>query len=254
AERRANEEQKQEEQEQQQAATSTSERREEESRQAAADRRAEEERQEAAAAQQRREDEQRQQAAAERRAEEERQQAAAQQRREEEQRQQAEAQRREEARRQAEEQARKDREEQEKQASAPSNSSPSQSSGWVRPASGRLTSGFGYRTHPVHGGRRMHSGIDIAGSGPIIATRAGTVTTATYHHSLGYYVVVDHGSGYRSLYAHMTPNLSVSRGQQVSQGQQLGIMGTTGTSTGVHLHFEIHKNGRPVNPAPYVGM
>lgn len=238
--------------EEQQAATSASNRSEEESRQAAAERRAEEERQQAAA--QRREDEQRQQAAAERRAEEERQQAAAQQRRAEEQRQQAAAQRREEARRQAEAQARKEREEAEKQASAPSNPAPSQSSGWIRPASGILTSGFGYRIHPVHGTRAMHSGIDIAGSGPIRATRGGTVTTATYHHSLGYYVVVDHGGGYRSMYAHMTPNLSVSRGQTVSQGQQLGIMGTTGTSTGVHLHFEIHKNGRPVNPAPYVGM
>ncbi|MCC5894642.1 MAG: peptidoglycan DD-metalloendopeptidase family protein [Alkalibacterium sp.] len=126
------------------------------------------------------------------------------------------------------------------------------STGWIRPASGRNTSPFGYRTHPVHGGRAFHSGLDIAGSGPIRASRAGTVTTAAYNGSLGYYVVINHGDGYSSMYAHMTPNLSVAPGQQVSQGQQIGIMGTTGTSTGVHLHFEVHRNGSPVNPQNYI--
>lgn len=132
------------------------------------------------------------------------------------------------------------------------NGSAQTSTGWIRPASGRNTSPFGYRTHPVNGGRSLHSGLDIAGSGPIRSSRAGTVTTAAYNGSLGYYVVVDHGDGYSSMYAHMTPNLSVAPGQQVSQGQQLGIMGTTGTSTGVHLHFEIHRNGSPVNPQNYI--
>ncbi|WP_170068818.1 M23 family metallopeptidase [Alkalibacterium olivapovliticus] len=132
------------------------------------------------------------------------------------------------------------------------NGSAQTSTGWIRPASGRNTSPFGYRTHPVNGGRSFHSGLDIAGSGPIRSSRAGTVTTAAYNGSLGYYVVVNHGDGYSSMYAHMTPNLSVAPGQQVSQGQQLGIMGTTGTSTGVHLHFEIHRNGSPVNPQNYI--
>lgn len=133
------------------------------------------------------------------------------------------------------------------------NSGSNQSSGWTRPASGRLSSHYGYRTHPITGDRRFHAGIDIAGGGPIVAARGGTVTTATYNSGYGYYVVVDHGDGYSTLYAHMQPNLSVAPGQQVSQGQQLGIMGTTGQSTGVHLHFEVHRNGSTVNPINYIG-
>jgi len=128
------------------------------------------------------------------------------------------------------------------------------SSGWIMPARGRLTSPYGWRTHPVYGGQRFHKGVDIAGSGPIIAARSGKVVTATYNSGLGYYVRIDHGDGYQSVYSHMQPNLSVSVGQEVSQGQQVGIMGTTGTSTGVHLDFQIIKNGSNVNPAPYIGL
>lgn len=128
------------------------------------------------------------------------------------------------------------------------------SSGWIMPARGRLTSPYGWRTHPVYGGQRFHKGVDIAGSGPIIAARSGKVVTATYNSGLGYYVKIDHGDGYQSVYSHMQPNLSVSVGQEVSQGQQVGIMGTTGTSTGVHLDFQIIKNGSNVNPAPYIGL
>ena len=128
------------------------------------------------------------------------------------------------------------------------------SSGWIMPARGRLTSPYGWRTHPVYGGQRFHNGVDIAGSGPIIAARSGKVVTATYNSGLGYYVKIDHGDGYQSVYSHMQPNLSVSVGQEVSQGQQVGIMGTTGTSTGVHLDFQIIKNGSNVNPAPYIGL
>ncbi|OJF93534.1 peptidoglycan DD-metalloendopeptidase family protein [Alkalibacterium sp. 20] len=127
------------------------------------------------------------------------------------------------------------------------------SSGWVRPASGYISSPFGYRTHPVTGQRSsFHSGVDIAGSGPIRSSRAGTVTAASYAGSYGYRVIVDHGDGYSSLYAHMQSNLSVSVGQRISQGQQLGIMGTTGRSTGIHLHFEVLKSGRAVNPMGYI--
>lgn len=135
--------------------------------------------------------------------------------------------------------------------SSSSSSAPS-STGWIRPSGGRLTSGFGNRTHPVHGGTRFHAGVDFGGSGPIRASRAGTVRTASYTGGLGYHVVIDHGDGYSSVYGHMTPGLTVAPGQQVSQGQQLGTMGTTGTSTGVHLHFEIHRNGTPVNPMSYL--
>lgn len=137
--------------------------------------------------------------------------------------------------------------------SGSNNSAPASNSGWARPASGRITSPFGYRVHPVTGQQgSFHAGVDIAGSGPIRASRAGTVTQASYSGTYGYTVIVDHGNGYSTLYAHMQPNLSVSPGQSVSQGQQLGIMGTTGRSTGVHLHFEVRKNGSVVNPMNYI--
>jgi len=134
---------------------------------------------------------------------------------------------------------------------ASSNVAPT-SNGWTRPARGRISSPYGWRTHPIFGDRRFHTGVDIAGSGPIIAARAGTVTTAGYNGALGYYVKVDHGDGYTSVYSHMQPNLSVARGQQVSQGQQLGIMGTTGDSTGVHLDFKVYRNGETVDPMNYI--
>ena len=133
-------------------------------------------------------------------------------------------------------------------------SSSKTSSGWIRPAQGRLTSPFGWRTHPVYGDRRFHKAVDIAGSGSIVASRAGKVTVASYNNGLGYFVKIDHGDGFASIYSHMQSNLSVSVGEQVSQGQQIGIMGTTGTSTGVHLDFQILKNGTNVDPAPYIGL
>lgn len=127
-------------------------------------------------------------------------------------------------------------------------------SGWTRPASGRITSQFGYRTHPVTGEKSsLHNGLDIAGGGPIVAAKAGTVTQATFSGTYGYMVLIDHGNGLSTRYAHMQPGLKVAPGQSVSQGQQLGIMGTTGRSTGVHLHFSVLKNGTPVNPISYIG-
>ncbi len=142
-------------------------------------------------------------------------------------------------------------------APAPSTSSTSStpnSSGWARPVSGYVTSEFGYRIHPIYGTRRLHAGIDIGGGGTITAAKAGTVTYAGWHRTFGNYVKIDHGNGLSSLYAHMLSNLGVSTGQSVSQGQRLGTMGTTGASTGVHLHFEIHENGQPVNPRNYVNF
>ncbi|GAB2319320.1 hypothetical protein IRB23SM22_15780 [Alkalibacterium sp. s-m-22] len=241
------------------------ERGEAESREQAAAERREAESSEHAAPQQR-EEEARQQAAAQQREEEARQRAAAQQR-EDEARQRAAAQQREdEARRQAEAEARAAAQRREQEAAAatssqsggsssspsPSSSSTPSSVSWSRPASGRLTSPFGFRIHPIFRTRRFHSGIDIAGSGAITATRSGTVRTAGFNRALGYYIDIDHGGGYASRYAHLQPNMLVSRGQSVSQGQRIGTMGTTGDSTGVHLHFEIHKNGQPVNPLNYV--
>lgn len=131
---------------------------------------------------------------------------------------------------------------------------PSNTGGWVRPASGGVTSEFGYRIHPVHGTTRLHAGIDIGGGGAIRAAKAGTVTRASFSPTLGYFVEIDHGGGISTAYGHMTPGLQVAPGQSVSAGQTLGTMGTTGTSTGVHLHFEVRVNGAAVNPRGYVSF
>lgn len=130
------------------------------------------------------------------------------------------------------------------------------SGGWTRPATGGyVSSRYGYRWGS------LHAGIDIAdrsngGNGPIaiIAAKAGTVTTAGFHYSYGNYVVINHGNGLSTLYAHMLGNLNVSSGQAVSAGQRLGTMGSTGDSTGYHLHFEIHQNGSRVNPENYMSF
>lgn len=135
-----------------------------------------------------------------------------------------------------------------KEVSTASASSAANSSGWVKPSNGYVTSKFGMRTHPITGRRRLHGGIDIGGGGSIVAAKSGVVEIATYSSSYGYYVRIDHGGGMKSLYAHMTSNLAVSPGQTVSAGQRIGTMGTTGSSTGVHLHFEIFQNGTKINP------
>lgn len=129
------------------------------------------------------------------------------------------------------------------------------SSGWLTPVSGyRITSVFGMRWHPVHGGYRMHNGVDMACSQgtPIYATRSGQVTTATYEKNAGYYVSINHGDGFSSVYMHMT-HYVVKSGTYVSQGQLIGYVGSTGASTGPHLHFGIAYNGSYVNPMKYVG-
>ena len=87
----------------------------------------------------------------------------------------------------------------------------------------------------------------------IYATKSGTVTGATYGEANGYYVTINHGDGYSSIYAHMT-NYVVSAGDTVKQGQLIGYVGTTGWSTGPHLHFEILLNGSNVNPMNYISL
>ena len=116
-----------------------------------------------------------------------------------------------------------------------------------------FTSAFGYRTDPVYGGSAYHYGVDLAAptGTPIYASRSGTVSTATYDGSCGYYVQINHGDGYRSIYMHMT-HYVVSAGQYVSRGQVIGYCGSTGKSTGPHLHFGISYNGSYVNPANYI--
>ena len=185
----------------------------------------------------------------------------------------------EEERRRKEEEERKKREEEEKKkqeeanknnggnnnsssngdatgSTEPSDEKPSSSEGWIRPCKYKLlTSPYGWRTHPVYGDRRFHSGVDLAGSEgtPIYAARSGTVTTATYNGTCGYYVTINHGDGYSSSYLHMT-GYTVKVGQKVSRGQVIGYMGSTGVSTGPHLHFSIYYNGSTVNPAKYISF
>ena len=117
----------------------------------------------------------------------------------------------------------------------------------------RFSSPYGYRTHPISGEWKFHSGVDLAGpeGTPIVATRDGTVTSAAYHSGNGNYVTINHGDGFSSSYLHMTRYI-VSVGQKVKAGQVIGYMGNTGYSKGSHLHFTIYYNGSTVNPADYL--
>ncbi len=121
---------------------------------------------------------------------------------------------------------------------------------WPLPAANNvITSPYGMRTHPITGVYKLHTGIDLrASSGTkIFATNGGSVVTATYCSAWGNYVVINHGGGYTSLYAHMT-SMNVSKGDAVSQGDVIGYVGSTGYSTAAHLHFEISKDGSTFNP------
>ena len=117
----------------------------------------------------------------------------------------------------------------------------------------RQTSGFGPRRDPLRGGSRMHNGLDFAGprGTPIHATAEGRVTRAGWFSGYGKTVDVDHGNGYMTRYAHLS-SIDVKAGQRVSRQERIGGMGTTGRSTGVHLHYEVHRNGQPVNPMTYI--
>lgn len=126
---------------------------------------------------------------------------------------------------------------------------------WITPVSGyHISSPFGMRTHPILGYARMHNGVDMACAQgtPIYATRAGTVTAASYQAGgAGNYVSINHGDGFASIYMHMT-HYVVSAGQSVSAGQLIGYVGSTGLSTGPHLHFGISYAGTYVNPLAYI--
>ena len=128
--------------------------------------------------------------------------------------------------------------------------------GWIVPCSYvKLTSPFGYRDAPTEGASTFHQGVDLAGpeGTPIYAARSGTVTIARYSNSAGNYVTINHGDGFSSVYMHMT-TYTVSVGQYVARGTLIGYMGSTGISTGSHLHFGIALNGTYVNPAIYVPL
>ena len=150
-------------------------------------------------------------------------------------------------------------------ASASSNSSsggtagaPTNTAGitWLKPCTyTRVSSPYGWRIHPVYGDWRFHSGIDLSASQgtPIVATRSGKVTVAKYSSTAGYYVTIDHQDGFESKYLHMTHYI-VSVGDYVTAGQVIGYVGSTGTSTGPHLHFTICYNGSSVNPSDYISF
>ena len=138
--------------------------------------------------------------------------------------------------------------------SSSSSSRPAGGGGWLVPCSYTyVSSPFGNRDAPTAGASTNHQGVDLAApeGTPIYASRTGVVTTATFGKSAGYYVSINHGDGYSSIYMHMTRYV-VSKGQAVSAGQVIGYVGSTGTSTGNHLHFGISYNGSYVNPANYI--
>lgn len=116
-----------------------------------------------------------------------------------------------------------------------------------------VSSTFGPRRHPIHGDDRMHKGIDFAGVAgtPIYATGDGVVEQAQWYGSYGLFVQVDHGGQLETRYAHMS-RIAVAPGQRVHRGDVLGYIGSTGGSTGPHLHYEVRRKGQAVNPLPYL--
>ena len=123
---------------------------------------------------------------------------------------------------------------------------------WPAPSYTRLSSPFGWRIHPVYGDQRFHNGVDMAapGGSPILAAYDGEVTAAGYSSSMGNYIYLNHGSGLITIYMHASA-LYVSKGQKVSKGDKIAAVGTTGTSTGNHLHFGVRLNGSYVDPMGY---
>lgn len=124
---------------------------------------------------------------------------------------------------------------------------------FIRPATGRFTSGFGNRIDPFTGRRSFHNGVDwtnVPGT-PIVASMAGRVAEVGRNPVYGDYVVIEHPENFQSMYAHLS-QINVSRGESVSQRQRIGTMGNTGRSTGTHLHFSLFENGRPVDPLRHV--
>ncbi|MDY4486193.1 MAG: peptidoglycan DD-metalloendopeptidase family protein [Anaerovibrio sp.] len=130
---------------------------------------------------------------------------------------------------------------------------PAGAGGMIWPISGPITSEFGWRTHPIFGTARFHSGLDIGGDYgmSIYAAASGTVIYAGWISGYGNAVIIDHGGGVTTLYGH-NDSLNVSEGENVAQGQVIAMCGSTGNSTGPHCHFEVRENGEPVSPYGYL--
>lgn len=136
------------------------------------------------------------------------------------------------------------------------NSIPSYSGGtfcWPAPSYTRISDEYGNRIHPTLGVPQFHNGLDMAapGGSPILAAEGGVVVAAAYNSTMGNYIMISHGSGLVTIYMHASA-LYVSSGQTVTRGQQIGAVGTTGRSTGNHLHFSVRLNGSYVNPWNYL--
>lgn len=122
------------------------------------------------------------------------------------------------------------------------------------PSYTRISSYYGYRIHPITGTRKLHTGVDFAAASgsKCVAAGAGTVIYAGWYSGYGNTVIIDHGGGISTLYAHNS-SLTVSKGTKVSKGQQIAKIGSTGNSTGPHCHFEVRVNGKHTNPMSYLG-
>ncbi|WP_343212283.1 M23 family metallopeptidase [Actinomyces sp. 565] len=129
--------------------------------------------------------------------------------------------------------------------------------GWASPGAGPVTSSYGMRVNPVTGVYRLHAGTDLGGGGcggPIWAAQSGTVTVAGMVDGTGI-ITIDHGGGVETSYLHMYENgIQVRAGDKVTAGQQIGLVGSSGNSTGCHLHFEVHLDGSPTDPVPYMAQ
>ena len=123
----------------------------------------------------------------------------------------------------------------------------------LRPVPGGVSSYYGYRIHPIYGNERLHTGWDMnAGCGaPIRAAESGTVIYTGWKGGYGNAIIIDHGGGMSTLYGHLS-RMGLAYGASVNIGNVIGWIGTTGVSTGCHLHFEVRINGNPVDPAPYL--
>lgn len=125
----------------------------------------------------------------------------------------------------------------------------------IRPINSAIVSGFGMRLHPVYRFRRMHEGVDFRAriGTPVYATGDGTITLASRYSTYGLTIMIDHGFGYESLYAHLSAfEAGIRPGRQVKRGDLIGYTGNTGVVEGPHLHYEIHRDGRPVDPLNYM--
>lgn len=124
---------------------------------------------------------------------------------------------------------------------------------WPVPGNYKITSPYGYRIHPVYKTRKLHTGIDISAprNSPVVAAQDGVVIMAEYYFGYGNTIMIDHGGGYITLYGHNN-SLTASVGQKVKKGQQIAKVGSTGTSTGNHCHFEVRLKGKTISPLPWV--